>query len=126
MQARTLTGELRRLRVGEHGGEAGEAMPVAVEDGVLGRLLAAKSHGQHTALESEAFSKVISDHGWTKKKRKKKTHGSPAEDGGEHAVVQVPDQLRVQIRVPLPHVHNLHLQIDAPRKKQINQQNTQP
>jgi hypothetical protein len=45
--AGSLTGEARRLGVGEHGGEAGEAVPVAVEDGVLGRLLAAKSQGRH-------------------------------------------------------------------------------
>lgn len=37
-----VTGEPRRLGVREHGGEPGEAVPVAVKDGVLGRLLAAE------------------------------------------------------------------------------------
>jgi hypothetical protein len=39
---RELTGEPRRLAVRQHGGEPGEAVPVAVKDGVLGRLLAAE------------------------------------------------------------------------------------
>lgn len=37
-----LTGEARRLAVRQHGGEPGEAVPVAVKDGVLGRLFAAE------------------------------------------------------------------------------------
>ena len=37
-----LTGEPRRLAVRQHGGEPGEAVPVAVKDGDLGRLLAAE------------------------------------------------------------------------------------
>lgn len=37
-----LTGKPRCLPVREHGGEPGEAVPVAVKDGVLGCLLAAK------------------------------------------------------------------------------------
>lgn len=60
-------------------------MPVAVEDGALGRLLAAKK-------------------------------------GGEHAVVRVPDQLRVQLRELLPHVHNVHIaartEADAEQEEQ--------
>lgn len=79
-------GELRRLPVREHGGEPGEAVPVAVEDGVLGRRLA-------------------------------------AEDGGEHAVVRVPDQRRLQLRAPLPHVHNVH--IAAGRGAEMKQQQQQ-
>lgn len=90
-----LTGELRRLPVREHGGEPGEAVPVAVEDGVPGRRLTAKLAGmsrRHASQRSMAGSH------------------SPAEDGGEHAVVRVPDQRRLQLGAPLPHVHNVHLQ----------------
>jgi hypothetical protein len=37
-----LTGEPRRLPVREHGSEARESVPVAIEDRVHGRLLAVK------------------------------------------------------------------------------------
>lgn len=43
-------GEPRHLAIGEHGGETGEAMPVTVEDGVDGRLLAAKNGGEHAVV----------------------------------------------------------------------------
>jgi hypothetical protein len=54
--AGSLTGEARRLGVGEHGGEAGKAVPVVVEDGVLRRLLAAKSQGR---LSFQVRSEVV-------------------------------------------------------------------
>jgi hypothetical protein len=54
--AGSLTGEARRLRVSEHGGEAGEAVPVAVENGVPRRLLAAKSQGR---LSFQVRSEVV-------------------------------------------------------------------
>jgi hypothetical protein len=34
---------------------------------------------------------------------------SPVQNGGEHAVMRVPDHRRVQLGIPLPHVHNVHL-----------------
>lgn len=35
---------------------------------------------------------------------------SPAEKRGEHAMVRVLDQRRVQLGIPVAHVHNVHLQ----------------
>ena len=86
-------------------------MPVAVEDGVLGRLLAAEVTRTHQVFEFFRYAP-----NFRSDEKPWKLSYSPAEDGGEHAVVRVPDQVRVQLRVGLPHVHNVHLQIDTPRK----------
>jgi len=55
-----LTGEPRRLPVREHGGEPGEAVPVAVEDGVLGRRLAAKRAAMSRNPQESSRSMVSS------------------------------------------------------------------
>ena len=55
-----LTGEPRRLAVREHGGEPGEAVPVAVEDGVLGRRLAAKRAAMSRKPQESSRSMVSS------------------------------------------------------------------
>lgn len=106
-----LTGEPRRLAAGEHGGEAGEAMPVAVEDGIHGRLLAAK----RKATVNHATSKQPMLQPWRRRRRRRRRRRlQPAKNGGEHAVVRLLDQLRPQPVVPLPHVHNVHLQRETP------------
>jgi hypothetical protein len=49
------------------------------------------------------------------------TVASPAKNGGEHAVVRVAGHRRVQLGAPLPHVHNVHLHIDAKKRRRIRQ-----
>jgi hypothetical protein len=47
------------------------------------------------------------------------TVASPAKNGGEHAEVRVAGHRRVQLGAPLPHVHNVHLHIDAKKRGRI-------